>query len=106
VRSHPRTRAFLRDVMREAVAVGRALGVALPADYADQRLQFVDGLPDTMTSSMHHDLQRGRRLEVAWLSGGVVQLGEAAGVATPANRAVWDILALHADGTRELALPA
>jgi 2-dehydropantoate 2-reductase len=51
-----------------------------------------------MTSSMHHDLERGDRLEVAWLSGGVVQLGAQAGVPTPANRAVWDILALHADG--------
>ena len=100
VRTHPRTRAFLLDVMREVVVVGRALGVALPVDYADERLGFVDGLVDTMTSSMHHDLQGGRRLEVAWLSGGVVQLGEGAGVATPCNRAVWDILELHADGAR------
>ena len=51
-----------------------------------------------MTSSMHHDLQAGNRLEVAWLSGGVVELGRAVQVPTPANRAVWDILALHADG--------
>ena len=28
-----------------------------------------------MTSSMHHDLERGNRLEVRWLSGGVVELG-------------------------------
>ena len=98
IRSHPRTRAFLLDLMRETVAVGRALGVALPADYADQRLTFVDGLPETMTSSMHHDLNGGGRLEVSWLSGGVVQLGEAAGVPTPMNRAVWDVLALHEAG--------
>jgi 2-dehydropantoate 2-reductase len=49
---------------------------------------------------MHHDLEQGNRLEVAWLSGGVVQLGRAVGVETPANRAVWDILALHATGKR------
>ena len=96
IRSNPRTRAFLLDLMREAVAVGRAHGVALPEDYAEKRLAFCDGLPEDMTSSMHHDLQRGNPLEVAWLSGGVVELGEKAGVATPANRAVWDILALHA----------
>ncbi len=98
IRSNPRTRAFLLDAMRETVAVGRALGVALPADYADLRLTFVDGLPGTMTSSMHHDLQRGKRLEVRWLAGVVVQLGERAGVPTPVNRAVWDVLALHAEG--------
>jgi 2-dehydropantoate 2-reductase len=98
IRSHPRTRAFLRDVMQEVVTVGRAQGINLAEDYADQRLAFVDSLPAAMTSSMHHDLDRGNRLEVEWLSGGVVQLGQQAGVATPANRAVWDVLALHANG--------
>jgi 2-dehydropantoate 2-reductase len=98
IRSYPRARAFLIDLMRETVAVGRALGVALPADYADQRLTFVDGLPETMTSSMHHDLNGRKRLEVSWLSGGVVQLGETARVPTPMNRAVWDVLAIHEAG--------
>jgi 2-dehydropantoate 2-reductase len=98
IRSHPRGRAFLLDLLKETVAVGRAHGVQLPEHYADDRLAFLDTLPPGMTSSMHHDLERGNRLEVAWLSGGVVQLGHAVGVPTPANRAAWDILALHADG--------
>jgi 2-dehydropantoate 2-reductase len=98
IREHPRARAFLLDIMREVVAVGRARGIALAADYAGQRLAFCDGLRTDMTSSMYHDLERGRPLELAWLSGGVVELGEAAGVPTPANRAVRDILALHARG--------
>ena len=98
IRTHPRTRLFLLDAMREAVAVGRAQGVALSAEYAEDRLAFCDRLPAEMTSSMHNDLERGNRLEVAWLSGGVVELGQAAGVPTPVNRAVSDILALHADG--------
>jgi len=99
IRSNPRSRIFLMDLMRETVAVGRALGVALPADFADQRMSFVDGLPDAMTSSMHHDLKAGKRLEVSWLSGGVAQLGEKAGVPTPMNRAVWEILALYEAGS-------
>jgi 2-dehydropantoate 2-reductase len=101
IRSNPQTRAFLLEVMREAVAVGRAHGVALPEDYAENRLAFADGLSADMTSSMHHDLDRGNPLEVNWLSGGVVQLGQAKGVPTPANRAVCDILALHAAGKIE-----
>ena len=101
IRSNPRTRAFLHDLMREVVAVGRAHGVALPEDFADDRLAFADTLPADMTSSMHHDLDRGNPLEVDWLSGGVVQLGEAAGVPAPANRAVRDILTLHAQGTKK-----
>jgi 2-dehydropantoate 2-reductase len=100
IRENPQTRAFLQDLMRETVAVGRAHGVALPEDYADQRMTFADSVAPDMTSSMHHDLEGGNRLEVAWLSGGVVQLGKAVKVPTPANRAVWDMLALHADGRR------
>ena len=98
IREHPQTRAFLHDLMKETVAVGRAHKVSLPIDYADQRLAFVDTVPAAMTSSMHHDLDKGNKLEVAWLSGGVVQLGKAVNVPTPANRAVWDMLALHANG--------
>lgn len=98
IRSNPQTRGFLFDLLKETVAVGRAHGVNLPENYAEQRLAFVDTVPVDMTSSMHHDLESGNKLEVAWLSGGVVQLGQAVGVPTPANRAVWDILALHANG--------
>ncbi|MGZ8203582.1 MAG: ketopantoate reductase family protein [Burkholderiales bacterium] len=100
IRSHHQTRAFLLDLMKETVAVGRALGVDLPPDYAEQRLAFADTLATDMTSSLHHDLERGNRLEVEWLSGGVVQLGNTVNVPTPCNRAVWDILALHAGGRR------
>lgn len=101
IRANAQSRAFMLQVMREVVAVGRAQGVALPADFADNRLAFADTLPGDMTSSMHHDLERGNRLEVNWLSGGVVQLGRAKGVPTPANEAVCNILALHADGRKE-----
>ena len=84
--------------MREAVAVGRAHGVPLPKDYAEHRLEFADSVSPEMTSSMHHDLERGNRLEVRWLSGGVVELANEVGIETPLNRAVADILAVHANG--------
>jgi 2-dehydropantoate 2-reductase len=99
IRSNPQTRSFFLDLMSEVVAVGRAQGVALPADYADSRMGFGDSLPADMTSSMHHDLEKGNRLEVEWLSGGVVKLGREKGVPTPCNRAVCAILALHAEGS-------
>jgi len=86
--------------MREVVAVGRAHGVGLDPELADKRLAHADGLPAEMTSSMHHDFERGNRLEVPWLSGGVAELGAKVGVPTPLNRAVADILALHADGRK------
>jgi len=51
-----------------------------------------------MTSSMHHDLERGQPLELGWLSGGVVEMAAALGVPTPVNRSVYDVLILHANG--------
>ncbi|HEY3683719.1 MAG TPA: 2-dehydropantoate 2-reductase [Streptosporangiaceae bacterium] len=100
IRGNPRSRVFLHDVMDEVVQVARAEGVPLPPDYAGDRMAFVDGVPDTMTSSMHHDLDHGNRLEVGWLSGDVVERGRTRGVATPANRAIADLLAVHAEGRR------
>lgn len=100
IRSNPQTRAFLSDVMAEVIAVGRAHGVDLPDDQLRISMERADTVAPEMTSSMHHDLQRGNPLEVRWLSGGVVELGRAKGVATPCNRAIADILALHAAGER------
>lgn len=98
LRTNEHSRALLLELMQEVVSVGRAHGVALPVDFAEKRLAFCDVLPAEMTSSMYHDLQRGKPLELAWLSGSVVELGNAVGVPTPANRAMRDILAPHAQG--------
>jgi len=98
IRSQPRTRAFLRDVMLEVAAVARAEGVPIAADFVDLRIAFADTLPESMTSSMHHDLERGNRLELPWLAGDVVARGQRLGVATPCNRAINDLLAVHAQG--------
>ena len=98
IRANPQTFAFLRDVIAEAVAVGRAMGVKLAQDYTEQRMAFIEKLPPQMTASMQGDLARGNRLEVPWLSGAVVAMGRKVGVPTPLNRAVCDILALYADG--------
>ena len=51
-------------------------------------MALIRGLPAAMRSSMLTDLLAGRRLELDWLSGAVVRLGEAAGVPVPESRAV------------------
>ena len=97
------TRTYLLDVMREVVAVGRAHGVNLSEDFAEKRLAFCDSLPAEMDSSMHADLDSGKRLEVDWLSGAVVELGKVVNVPAPMNRAARDILTLHAQGRQGAA---
>ena len=98
VRSDPETRAMLKAALEEVVAIGRAKGVSLPNDQAEQSLAWADNLPPTMVASMLGDLNRGNRLELSWLSGNVVKLGEELGIATPVHKFIYTVLKLHADG--------
>lgn len=92
------TRNFFHSLMREVVAVGRAKGVPLPVDFADDRLKFGEASPPSFKASMLHDLERGNRLELDWLAGKVVELGRELGVPTPANEVVYAVLKLHRMG--------
>lgn len=98
VREDPEKRAMLLESMSEAVAVGLAKGVPLDRDFAHGRLAFCDTLPAAMTSSMEVDLERGKRLELPWLSGAVVDLGIQLGVPTPVNAATVAALAPYVQG--------
>lgn len=103
IREDALTRELLANVMREAAMVAHAKGVDLGADAVDRQLAFIDTLPADMIASMLGDLRRGNRLELPWLSGAVVRLGEALGIPTPANRFVYAALKLHADGRHPAA---
>ncbi|MBK8015614.1 MAG: 2-dehydropantoate 2-reductase [Betaproteobacteria bacterium] len=103
LREDPDTRALFRQLSDEVVAVGRARGIALASDATDAMLKRIDGLPGQMVASMQGDLIRGNRLELPWLSGDVVKMGEASGIPTPAHRFVYAALKLHADGKHPMA---
>ncbi len=96
----PDTRAFFRSLMAEVIAVGRARGVALDADYLEDRMKFADAAPAGMKASLLHDLERGNRIEIDWLAGKVAALGRELGIPTPANAAVYAMLKLHRMGTK------
>jgi 2-dehydropantoate 2-reductase len=94
----PGTRKFIHGLINEVVLVGQAKGIPIQADFADDRLEFLDTSPPTLKASMLHDLERGNRLELDWLSGRVAQLGHELGIPTPKNDAVYNILKLHRAG--------
>jgi 2-dehydropantoate 2-reductase len=101
VRSNPRSRELLHAAMAEVVAVGRAHGVNLSQELAQDRLSFCDTLPYDMTSSMANDLANGKPLELEWLSGNVSQLaGRLPQVRTPVNDVVAAALAPFEHGLR------
>lgn len=98
IREDPDTRALTKQIMSEVVAVGKAKAVKLDNDLADKLLERLDGMPREMVASMLGDLERGNRLELPWLSGGVVEMGKHLGVATPANGFILAALKLYING--------
>ncbi len=82
----------------EVAAVGRARGVKLTDDAAQQAVAFTRAAPPAMMASMAHDLIRGNRIELPWLSGKVVALGKELGVPTPVHAVLYAVLKPFVDG--------
>jgi 2-dehydropantoate 2-reductase len=93
LRSSPETYSMLRETMEEVEALAAARGVLLADDAIEKTLNFVDGLPAEMTSSMQRDIMEGRPSELEALNGAVVRLGREAGVATPVHGFIYAALA-------------
>ena len=85
LRDDPDLRPYFLAAYTEVVEVGRAKGVALPADAVDQIVGLTSHMPPAMKASMALDLDRGNRLELPWLGGKVVALGRELGVPTPTH---------------------
>ncbi|MES2978770.1 MAG: 2-dehydropantoate 2-reductase [Pseudomonadota bacterium] len=81
----------MRDVVLECLAVAKAEGITIPVDMH----AVVAGLAPSMPlqfSSTAQDMARGKRTEIDYLNGLIVRRGEALGVATPVNRALWTLV--------------
>ena len=92
LRDDPDLRPIFIAAYQEAIDVGRARGVALPADALDKILDFTSHAPPAMKASMALDLERGNRLELPWLSGKVAELGRQLGVPTPTHSMMYAML--------------
>jgi 2-dehydropantoate 2-reductase len=92
LRDDPDIRPVMIASFRETFEVGRAKGIALPADGVDRILDFVSHAPPAMKASMALDLERGSRLELPWLGGKVVALGRELKVPTPTHDVLYGLL--------------
>ena len=96
--AHPKTSALQRQLIDEGVAVGRAAGKVARNELADEIMGKLAGMPYSFRSSMSEDLERGKPLELQWLSGRVHSLGLQYGVPTPAHSTVYRALVLYEHG--------
>ncbi len=85
-------RSLMLALMDEVVAVSAAEGVPLgPGDIARWDAVLA-GQPAEGRTSMHQDVEAGRRTEVDIFAGRVVELGARHGIATPYNEAMLWVL--------------
>jgi 2-dehydropantoate 2-reductase len=96
--AHPETRLLQRQLVDEAVAVARAAGQAVRPELADEIMGKLQLMPPAFRSSMSEDLERGKPLELRWLSGRLHALGAELGVPTPGHSMVYRGLVLHEHG--------
>lgn len=100
IAAEPERRAQLAAMMAEAAEVGRAKGIDLDDGLVERALGQATGMGAGVKPSMLVDLEAGRRLELDWLNGEVVRLGQELGVPTPVNAEVYETLKPFAMGSQ------
>jgi 2-dehydropantoate 2-reductase len=94
----PELFAMLKDAVREAMNVAHARGIAMTPAAVEDVVAAYTALPPQTKSLMLEDLERGRRLELPWLSGALVRIAREVGVETPIHRFITAVLSPHVNG--------
>lgn len=85
VRKSAGGRDIVSRAIEEAVAVGKAKGVAISEADGANALNLYDGLHDGIKPSLLLDVEKGGRTEVAALSGALSRMGKELKVPTPVH---------------------
>lgn len=88
----PAARALLAEAAREAAAVADTQGLRLPFDDPVSAAEAVARRTAANRSSMLQDVQRGAPTEIDAICGAIVKAGDEAGVLTPVNRVLWQLV--------------
>jgi 2-dehydropantoate 2-reductase len=85
------TGQLFNDLIAEGEAVAKALGIELHGD-PRALVQKGAGAPGKHRASMFQDVAAKRQTEVDFMNGAIVKWGEKAGVPTPLNQALWELV--------------
>jgi len=100
IRDDPDLWTMLKTAVEEATAVALAKGIRVAASTVEDVAKAYGALPPQTRTSMLEDLERGRRIELPWLSGAVVRIGREVGVPTPTHTFINAVLKPHVNGAR------
>src|SRR3989454_2705676 len=85
------TGQLFNDLIAEGESVARTLGIELHGD-ARALVQKGANAPGKHRASMLQDVLAKRQTEVDFMNGAIVKSGEQTGIATPLNKAVWELI--------------
>jgi 2-dehydropantoate 2-reductase len=98
IRADRDLRALMETAWHESILVARGKQIPLPASTFTDIQAATAALPPGARSSMLEDLERGKRLELPWLSGAVVRIAGEVGVEVPTHRLFVTLLGPHVNG--------
>ena len=90
-------KAYMVAIMRECLAIGRAVGVDADID-PEARMDMARHL-GVFKTSMQQDLEAGKRLEIDGLLTGTLEIARKAGVAAPFTESLAGLARLRAEST-------
>ncbi len=97
-RAVPETADLLWQGMQEVVKIAEAEGITISEETVKPFRGVADHSKVSVKPSMLVDLERGKRLEVEFLSGAIARRGEKFGIDTPFHQMATAILMPHAKG--------
>ncbi len=92
----PGTSDLMQSLVQETVEVAHARGVILPFVDLAAETRAVAARTAHNLSSMVQDIHRGAPTEINAICGAVVRAGEQLDIATPVNRALWNLVRARA----------
>ena len=95
VAAHEPSMGVAMEVAAEAFAVARAAGIELDEQAVTAEAGTIYVSMGEATSSTQQDIARGKPTEIDSLNGVIARKGEALGVPTPVNRALWALVSLR-----------
>ncbi len=98
IRENAECASLFRGSIAETAAVGKTIKSDLPDDLADRAWDFVQKIPPDAHASMLDDLNRGKPIEIDYLSGEVVKLGRKHNVPTPIHEVFLSLLSPYRNG--------
>ena len=94
-----RVKAYMVAIMREVLAIGRAVGVDADID-PEARIDMARALGKFKTS-MLQDLEAGKRLEIDGLFAGTLEIADKAGVRAPFTQSLYGLIRARAQASNQ-----